>query len=85
MAPHTRTLLVHELGRVEYEDGLALQRAFALARRGGVVGDTLLVLEHPPVLTLGRAAKAEHIRVPQEVLASKGVRLYLTDRGGAVT
>lgn len=85
MAPRSRTLLIHELGRVEYEDGLVLQRAFALARRSQVVGDALLLLEHPPVLTLGRGAKAEHIRVPQEVLASKGVRLYLTDRGGAVT
>jgi lipoyl(octanoyl) transferase len=85
MAPHLRTLLIHDLGRVEYEDGLALQKAFALARRSGVVGDVLLLLEHPSVITLGRGARAEHIKASQEVLASAGVRLHKTDRGGDVT
>lgn len=84
-ASHLRTLLIHELGRVEYEDGLALQKAFALARRSRVVGDVLLLLEHPSVITFGRGARAEHVKASQEVLASAGVRLHKTDRGGDVT
>ena len=55
------TLTVYRLGRVEYEDGLKLMHLFGEARRQGLVRDVLLLLEHPPVLTLGRAAKRENI------------------------
>ncbi len=75
----------HHLGRVEYADGLELQRQFQAARREGTVNDTLLLLEHPAVLTLGRGAKADNILTPKPVLDSLGVAVFETDRGGDVT
>lgn len=73
------------LGRVEYADGLELQRQFEAARRAGTSGDALLLLEHPPVLTLGRGAKPGNIVASGEVLAARGVGVFETDRGGDVT
>jgi lipoyl(octanoyl) transferase len=85
MSSSARNLVVHDLGLVEYEDGLALQRAFALARKHRSVSDALLLLEHPPVLTLGRAARVDHVVAPREKLEKAGVMLFPTDRGGDVT
>ncbi len=78
-------LTVYRLGRVEYEDGLNLMRLFAEARQREVVGDSLLLLEHPPVLTLGRAAKRENILATDAQLAAEGVEIFETNRGGDVT
>jgi len=80
-----RTLTVHRLGRVEYEDGLRLQALFARARKDGRIGDVLLLLEHPPVLTLGRGASRSDVLAPPDVLAARGVEVHETDRGGEVT
>src|SRR4051812_20852440 len=63
-----RGLQTCRLGRVEYEDGLTLMRLFGEARRQEQIPDTLLLLEHPPVLTLGRGAKPGHIVAPLEAL-----------------
>ncbi len=79
------TLTVHRLGLVEYEDGLTLQRRFQRARMAGNVGDALVLLSHPPVLTMGRGAKAANILAPKELLAREGVTVHETDRGGDVT
>jgi lipoyl(octanoyl) transferase len=76
---------VHRLGRVEYRDGLELQRQFQEARRANEVPDTLLLLEHPPVLTLGRGAKENNILTPKAQLDALGVEVFETDRGGDVT
>ena len=76
---------VHRLGRVEYRDGLELQRQFQEARRANEVPDTLLLLEHPPVLTLGRGAKENNILTPKPQLDALGVEVFETDRGGDVT
>jgi lipoyl(octanoyl) transferase len=77
---------VHRLGRVEYGDGLRLMDAFARARIGRQLReDVLLLLEHPPVITLGRAAKEANIVAPRELLQQKGVELFETNRGGDVT
>jgi lipoyl(octanoyl) transferase len=76
---------VYRLGRVEYPDGLDLQSQLQQARMAGAVGDTLLLLEHPPVLTLGRAAKAGNILTPAAQLQKLGVTVFETDRGGDVT
>ncbi len=81
----TRTLHVRKLGRVEYEDGLELQRAYVAARKLGRAPDVLLLLEHPPLFTLGRAAKSANVLVPREVLEARGFELHETDRGGDVT
>lgn len=79
------SVTLHRLGRVEYIDGLELQRQLQEARRANVLGDMLLLLEHNPVLTLGRGAKAMNVLASPEVLAAQGVELVETDRGGDVT
>ncbi len=79
------TLTVYRLGRVEYEDGLRLMQRFADARRQELIGDSLLLLEHPPVLTLGRGAKRENILASDERLSAEGVEIFETNRGGDVT
>ena len=71
----TRSLTAYRLGRVEYEDGLRLQDLFAEARRTGAVGDVLLLLEHPPVLTLGRGAARADILKPPVELEARGVEV----------
>jgi lipoyl(octanoyl) transferase len=81
----SRRLAVLRLGWVEYEDGLALQRLFGQARFAGQVPDLLMLLEHPPVITLGRGAKAGNIIAPPERLAAEGVEVFETNRGGDVT
>ncbi len=73
------------LGRVEYDDGLTVQRLMQDARRQELAPDTLLLLEHPPVLTLGRGAELTHIIAPKAKLAAEGVEVFETDRGGDVT
>ena len=82
-----RTLLVHRLGRVEYEDGLALMRIAADAVRTGrpPATDHLFLLEHPPVVTLGRAAKQANIVAAPAWLERRGFEVHETDRGGDVT
>lgn len=79
------TMQVLRLGRVEYEDGLILMKRFGEARLQGLVPDTLLLLEHPPVLTLGRAGKRENIVASDALLAAEGVAIHETNRGGDVT
>jgi lipoyl(octanoyl) transferase len=80
-------LLIHllQLGRVPYAEGLRLQAEIAAARRDGVIGDTLILLEHPPVLTLGRNASRANILLPPEELAARGVEVQEINRGGDVT
>ena len=80
-----RLLTIHRLGRVEYEDGLVLQAQLARARKAGLIPDALLLLEHPPVVTLGRGARAGHVLAPTELLVRRGVTVHETDRGGDVT
>ena len=73
------------LGRVDYAEGLALQQRRVEARQGGEVEDALFLLEHPPVITLGRGADAEHILQDEKRLAQRGVQIHETGRGGDVT
>jgi lipoyl(octanoyl) transferase len=82
-----RTLRTYRLGRVEYEDGLALMRlaggAVVAARPAGP--DFLFLLEHPPVLTLGRSADRGNIVAAPAWLERQGFEIHETDRGGDVT
>jgi lipoyl(octanoyl) transferase len=78
-------ITVHHLGLVEYEDGLNLQRRFQDARKANAVGDTLMLLQHPPVLTLGRGAKDHNVLASPARLSALGVTVHETDRGGDVT
>jgi lipoyl(octanoyl) transferase len=74
-----------ELGRVPYAKGLEAQRQVVEARKSGRIGDTLLLLEHPPVLTLGRNSHRENILANDDLLAARGVELHEINRGGDVT
>jgi lipoyl(octanoyl) transferase len=80
-------MFVHllSLGRVPYSEGLEIQRRVVAARKAGQIGDTLLLLEHPPVLTLGRNSKRENVLASDELLRAKGVELHEINRGGDVT
>jgi lipoyl(octanoyl) transferase len=76
---------VEQLGRVDYTEGLRLQRELVAQRKAGAIPDTLLLLEHPHVYTLGRNAKREHLLVSDEQLRALGAQVFETDRGGDIT
>jgi lipoyl(octanoyl) transferase len=79
-------LLVADLGTVPYADALVIQRAAARARISGELSEDLLILvEHPPVVTLGRSSKAHHLLASPALLAARGVELHEVERGGDVT
>ncbi len=73
------------LGRVAYDEGLRLQQEIAALRLAGRVENVLLLLEHPPVLTLGRNARRENVLASDELLARRGVTLHEINRGGDLT
>ena len=76
---------LEQLGLVGYEDGLRLQRELVARRKAGTTPDTLLLLEHPHVYTLGRNAKTENLLISAEQLAARGAQVFEIDRGGDVT
>jgi lipoyl(octanoyl) transferase len=80
-------MFVHllQLGRVGYAEGLETQARVVAARKAGRIGDTLLLLEHPPVITLGRNSRRQHVLVSDEWLTARGVELHEINRGGDVT
>jgi lipoyl(octanoyl) transferase len=80
-----RAFTAHWLGRVRYADAHALQERLLAARVRGEIGDKLLLLEHEPVVTLGKGAKEEHVLVPRADLARRGIDVHETGRGGDVT
>jgi lipoyl(octanoyl) transferase len=73
------------LGRVPYREAWRLQKRLAEARADGRIGDRLLLLEHPAVLTLGRQADESHVLASSEVLAARGIEVLRVERGGEVT
>jgi len=76
---------VVQLGQIDYAAGLRLQQKLVALRKNGGIGDVLLLLEHSPVITLGRNAKAANILASPELLAQRNVEIYECDRGGDVT
>jgi lipoyl(octanoyl) transferase len=76
---------VLQLGTLDYATGLRLQQRLVELRKEGRIGDVLLLLEHTPVITLGRNAKAANIIASAELLAQRGVEVCECDRGGDVT
>jgi lipoyl(octanoyl) transferase len=80
-----RPLRVLDAGHVRYADGLVLQARLVDERKRGEGTDTLLFVEHPHVVTLGRNAKEHNLLASPEILARTGIDLHETDRGGDVT
>ena len=78
---------VRRLGRIEYQDALDLQRDLVEQRKRGEIGDQLLLLEHPDVITLGVRTRSDrsHIVASEESLAAEGIAVFETGRGGDVT
>jgi lipoyl(octanoyl) transferase len=80
-----RALDVRRLGRVGYAESLALQAQLVEDRKAERIADTLLLLEHDPVFTLGRNARSEHVLVPRDLLQDRGFDVFEVGRGGDVT
>ncbi|HUS18944.1 MAG TPA: lipoyl(octanoyl) transferase LipB [Terriglobales bacterium] len=78
-------LQVLDLGTIDYGTALKLQETLVELRKRGRIADTLLLLQHPPVITLGRNAKAANIMASPEFLAERGVEIFEVNRGGDVT
>lgn len=76
---------VRRLGTISYGDALELQAALVKQRRAGEIPDTLLLLEHPHVITLGSGSHDENVLVSPEERAARGIELFETGRGGDVT
>ena len=76
---------IHELGRVPYAEAMALQRDLVARRKAGETPDTLLLVEHPHVYTLGRNARRSHLPADTEQLQGLGAEVHETDRGGEIT
>ncbi|MDE1163723.1 MAG: lipoyl(octanoyl) transferase LipB [Acidobacteriaceae bacterium] len=74
-----------QLGRISYLEGLSLMREVVDARKAGRIADTLLLMEHPPVLTLGRNSSRANILATDAALAQRGVEIHEINRGGDVT
>ncbi|MGA7909433.1 MAG: lipoyl(octanoyl) transferase LipB [Candidatus Sulfotelmatobacter sp.] len=81
----TTLISVIQLGIVDYATGLRMQQQLVALRKEEKIGDVLLLLEHSPVITLGRNAKAANVVASPELLAQRGIELFECDRGGDVT
>ncbi|HEX2187584.1 MAG TPA: lipoyl(octanoyl) transferase LipB [Longimicrobiaceae bacterium] len=85
VAADRKVMEVRRLGTISYADALELQAELVKQRRAGEVPDTLLLLEHPHVITLGSGSHEENVLVSPEERAAKGIELFETGRGGDVT
>jgi lipoyl(octanoyl) transferase len=80
-----RSCCLRELGRIDYGKALDLQNQLIAERKQGLIPDQLLLLEHPPVITLGRNGHMANILASPEILGRAGISFYPTNRGGDVT
>ncbi len=78
-------LTIQDLGLAPYRQVLDLQQQLQDERRAGAIGDTALIVEHPPVITLGARQSANKLLAPQERLAASGIDIVATRRGGGAT
>lgn len=85
MEGHERPLRVLQLGTVPYAEGLELQAELVAQRRTGAVPDTLVLLEHPHVITLGSSSDPAHVLVDDQERSRLGIELFEAGRGGDVT
>jgi len=84
-APTARPITAWWLGRTAYRDAWSLQHRVVAARAAGLIGDQLLLVEHEPVLTLGRHSDPSHVVATPAELAARNIELIETERGGEVT
>ena len=80
-----KTCVAPYLGIVPYERAMELQQKIAQARAEGRIGDVLLLLQHPPVLTVGRFRGEDDVTVPPDILVREGIAIFSTSRGGGIT
>ena len=80
-----RELAIEWLGVVPYREALELQEKCVEARRAGAAADRLLLLEHPPVITLGRGARSDTLLASGAELAARGIDVHRVSRGGDIT
>lgn len=80
-----RTAWFVPCGRLAYGDAWALQKSLLAARQAGAIPDAVLFVEHPPVITLGRAARAGNVLAAPAMLAARGIEVFQIERGGDVT
>jgi len=80
-----RTIWLVHFDTVPYAEALALQHRIVAARKRGALNDTLLLLEHPPVFTLGRNANESNVVASPELLTQLGIDVFRVERGGDVT
>src|SRR5262245_22550112 len=85
MAAEAMPLEVRWLGRVPYREAWDLQHELVAARRNAEIPDQLLIVEHEPVLTLGRRSDPSHVRATEAELNERGIELIQVERGGEVT
>lgn len=85
VAAERRTMQVRRLGTISYADALELQAELVRQRRADEIPDTLLLLEHPHVITLGSGSHDENVLAGPEERAARGIELFETGRGGDVT
>ncbi len=83
--PEPGSIAATWLGRIDYHEALALQKRLVAERADHRIGDQLLLLEHPRVLTLGRTSDPAHIRADPATLAARGIEVVRVERGGEVT
>jgi lipoyl(octanoyl) transferase len=76
---------VRDLGRVRYAEAFQMQRDLVERRKRGLIPDQLLIVEHPPVVTMGRNGREQNLLASPELLARAGIEFHHTDRGGDVT
>lgn len=85
LKPTLRQLTLIDAGLMRYAEALALQRSLVDGKKAGDATDYLVLVEHPPVVTLGRKAEEGHLVVPREALAARGIDVADIERGGDVT
>lgn len=78
-------LTVRDLGGMRYAEAFALQQSLVSQRKSGEIGDQLLFVEHPHVVTMGRNGRGENLLASPEVLERSGIEFHSTDRGGDIT
>lgn len=80
-----KKIKIINLGRMDYQEALDIQEKLVAERQAGEGMDTLLLVEHPPVLTLGRRGKLDNIVVSEEFLRANNIKVYEISRGGDIT